>query len=83
MTRDDEILQGIYTSLDHMKPRDRRYRAVDHVIAARRALRAKDIPAAARRYREAASELKTSSNQEAHISVRLLEDHAFLIEQGN
>ena len=82
MTRDDEILQGLYTSLDHMRPEDRRYRAVDHVVAARRAMRKQDIAAAVRLYREAARELKTSSNQEAHLAVRMLEEHAFLIQRN-
>jgi hypothetical protein len=82
MTRDDEIITELYETLDHMRPEDRRYRAVDHVVSARRALRKQDPSAASRLYMEAARELKTSSNQEAHRAVEALERHAYLILQG-
>jgi hypothetical protein len=82
MTRDDEIIAELYETLDHMRPQDRRYRAVDHVVSARRALRQQDLAAASRLYKEAARELKTSSNQEAHKAVEALERHAYLILQG-
>jgi hypothetical protein len=82
MTRDDEIISELYETLDHIRPEDRRYRAVDHVVAARRALRKQDPAAASRLYTEAARELKTSSNEEAHRAVKALERHAYLILQG-
>lgn len=82
MTRDDRIIQDLYDSLEHMEPKERRYRAVDHVLSARKAMKAQDIPAAIRAYQNAVKELEKSSNQEAHLSIRALQEHIYLIQRG-
>ena len=82
MERSDQIMQDLYTTLDHMPMKDRRRRAIDHTIAARRAERKGDKYAAQITYERAAKELRSSSNDRSHKAALDMDAEAHRLRNG-